>query len=186
MRARRTCRPRRASRSGTSRISAPDLLEALDDIRRPDVLADRQAEAHAAEIDRPRHRPGGEDALLVEHAVVGQVVLIALGGDGSAVEQQDRVVELAPVPPRRRDQHRRLAGDGFRRQLFHRRFNPVLKKRLQNQIFGRVSRHHQLGKDDQIDTRTGVPGPRGCGRYCPPRRRRRDCTGPGQWLTGRS
>ena len=50
------------------------LGERFDDLRAPDVLADRHAEAHAADVEGARHRPGREDALFVEHAVVRQVV----------------------------------------------------------------------------------------------------------------
>ena len=76
----------------------------------PDVLADRDAEPHAAEIDRPRHvRAGLEHALLVELAIVRQVDLEALGDDLAAVGDDDGVVRpllrfsgvpmMTPGPP---------------------------------------------------------------------------------------
>ena len=51
------------------------LAQALDRIGAPDVLADRHADAHAAYVERPRHGTGREQALLVEHAVIGQIDL---------------------------------------------------------------------------------------------------------------
>ena len=90
------------------------LGQALDDFRAPDVLADRQPQAHAAEIHRPRHRPRREHALLVEHAVVRQIDLEAQRRDRAAVEQRHRVVELAVIEPGRADQQRRTGRSRFR------------------------------------------------------------------------
>ena len=84
------------------------LGQALDHVLgrpTPDVLADRDADPHAAEIDRAGHRPRREHALLVEHAVVRQIDLEAHGRDRAAVEQAIGVVELAVLDPRRADQH---------------------------------------------------------------------------------
>src|SRR5262249_10168077 len=52
----------------------------------PDVLADGRAELHPAEVDRLGHRACGEHPLLVEHAVIRQIVLVANGLDAPAVE----------------------------------------------------------------------------------------------------
>ena len=51
------------------------LGEALDHLLAPDVLADRDAEPNAAEIDRAGQRPGRKHPLLVEHAVIRQIDL---------------------------------------------------------------------------------------------------------------
>ena len=96
------------------------LGQALDHSRAPqcpDILADRHAEAHAAEVDRPGQRARREHALLVEHAVVRQVDLEADGRDAAAVEQRIGVVELAVLDPGRADEHRRAAVGGLARQL---------------------------------------------------------------------
>ena len=78
----------------------PGLGEAFDHVFvvapfGPDVFADRNADAHAAEIDGTGRRPRREDAPFVEHAIVRQVHLPAHGGDDAAVEQAIRVVDLA-------------------------------------------------------------------------------------------
>src|SRR5208283_3965953 len=49
------------------------LGETFDDLRAPDVFADRHADAHATKDDRPRRPPRGEDALFVEDAVIRQI-----------------------------------------------------------------------------------------------------------------
>ena len=88
---------------------AAGLGDAFDDVGRPDILADRHADADAPEDDRPGHRAGREDALVVEHAVVRQVDLVALADDLAFVEGDDGVVELAVLAPRRGDEQRRAA-----------------------------------------------------------------------------
>ena len=60
---------------GTSSISAPASARCGADRLEPDVLADRHAELDPAQLDRLGQRPGGEHALLVEGAVIGQFVL---------------------------------------------------------------------------------------------------------------
>ena len=54
---------------------AAGLGDALDRVRPPDVLADRHADAHAAKRRSARARARAEHALLVEHAVIGQIDL---------------------------------------------------------------------------------------------------------------
>src|SRR5262249_57045511 len=83
----------------------------------PDIFADRNADAHAAEIDGTGRRPLREDAPFVEHAIVRQVHLATHRGDDAAVEQAIRVVELALLQPRRADQQPRLAARSFTRNL---------------------------------------------------------------------
>ncbi len=63
---------------------AAGLGDAFGGLRAPDVLADRHADPHAAEIHRSRHGPDGEHPLLVEHAVIRQIDLEAQPGDPSA------------------------------------------------------------------------------------------------------
>jgi hypothetical protein len=58
-----------------SRISAPDSCEGFRDIWEPPILADKHAEAEAAEADGAGGGAGVENALVVEHAVIGEFVL---------------------------------------------------------------------------------------------------------------
>src|SRR3546814_16801119 len=58
------------------------FLQAFADVGRPHVLADHDAEAHAAEARRAGQGAGTEHPLLLETAVVRPDVLGALGGGG--------------------------------------------------------------------------------------------------------
>ena len=78
---------------------AAGLGDALDRVRPPDVLADRNADANTAKNHRTRCGAWGEHPLLVEHAVVRQIDLEAQGGDATALDQRRRVVELAVLKP---------------------------------------------------------------------------------------
>ena len=105
---------------------------------------------HAAEIDRPRHRPRREYAALVEHAVVRQIDLAPNGGDRTAVEQAIGVVELAIVEPGRADQHGGTAIVGLARELFDLGAAGRLQRRLQHQVFRRIATDVEFGKGNQI------------------------------------
>ncbi len=131
------------------------LRQALDDFLAPDVLADRQAQPHAAEIHRPRHRPRREHPLFVEHAVVRQIDLEAQRRDRAAIEQRHGVVELAASSPGRADQERRAAGRGFPRQRLDRRAAGGLERRLEHQVLGRIAGNEQFGENDQIGALRG-------------------------------
>ena len=76
------------------------LRQALRHVGHPDVLADRQADAHAAEIHRPGQRPRLEHADLVEDAVIRQLDLVADGGDAARLQEQHAVVQPGLVDPR--------------------------------------------------------------------------------------
>ena len=134
---------------------AAGLGDAFDRLRTPDVLAHRQAQPHAAEIHRAWHRPGREHALLVEHAVVRQVDLVAQRDDGAAVEQDRCVVELAVVGPGRADHQRRALHRRLARELFDRRAAGSLECRLEHQVFGRITGNVQFGEYDQIGALAG-------------------------------
>lgn len=60
----------------------------------PDVLADRHADAHAVDVEHHRAFAGGEDAELVEHAVVGQEVLVVAGPHHAVVQHDHAVLRL--------------------------------------------------------------------------------------------
>ena len=131
------------------------LLEPLGDVLGPHVLAHHAADAQLpAARQRERHRPGdragGEHALLVEHAVIGQIVLVARGHDPAAGEQQHRVVELAALAPGRAQDHRRAAVRGIGGEGLDRAARDILERALEHQVLGRVADHHQLREHRQI------------------------------------
>ena len=124
--------------------------EVAGDVRRPHVLADHHAQAQIAERHRLGQRAGAEHPLLVEHAVVRQIVLPAHRLDAAVLEQQGGVVEGAGMAPGRAQQQRRPAVAGLRRQRFRRRLDALLKRPLQHQILGRVAGQRQLAADDEV------------------------------------
>ncbi len=129
---------------------AAGLGDALHDVGRPDVLADRHADAHALDHQRPRHRARREDALVVEHAVVRQVDLVALADDLAFVEADDGVVELAVLAPRRGDEQRRSAVLGVGAQFLDRLVAALHERGFQHQVLGEVSREDQLGRQHHV------------------------------------
>ena len=116
---------------------AAGLGDAFDDVGRPHVLADRHADAHALEDQRPRHRARREDALVVEHAVVRQVDLVALADDLALVEADDGVVQLVVLAPRRGDEQRRPAVPRVGAQRLDRLVAALLEGGLQHQVLRR-------------------------------------------------
>ena len=133
----------------------PALGEGFRDFRKPPILADHQAEAEAAE----RHRAGGgagvEDALLVEHAVIGQLVLGAARGDAAIVEQEQRVVQPAAVTPRTADHECRAAVGGLGGEGRDGRFAIGDEGGLADQVLGRIAADRELGGDDEIGAEAG-------------------------------
>ena len=129
------------------------FLQALHNVRVPDVFADRHPHTHAANVDRSRQRTLVEDAGLVEHAVIGQTHLVAMSLNLPLIEIEDGIVELVFFLPWRADQHgrasvRRLLGkldDGLPR--------PALESGTQHKVLGRIAGNEELRKDDQIRAR---------------------------------
>ena len=140
---------------------AAGLGDAFDDVGRPDVLADRHADAHALDHQRPRHRTGREDALVVEHAVVRQVDLVALADDLAFVEADDGVVELAVLAPRRGDEQGRAAVLRVGAQLLDRLVAALHERRLQHEVLGKISGENQLGRQHQVGALLARLGPGG-------------------------
>ena len=126
------------------------LDQRLDNVGAPDILADRQAKAHAAKRNRPWRRTGGEDPLFVKHAVIGQVDLEAHRVDAPAVEQRVGVVAEAVFDPRRAHQQRRAAVRRLARQLLQRGAASLLKGGLEHEVFGGIARQEQLGEHDKV------------------------------------
>ena len=126
----------------------------------PDVLADRHADAHALERHGAGRLSGHEHPLLVEHAVVRQVDLVADRSDPPAIEQGAGVVELAVLDPWGADQHRGSAVGRLARQRFDGRAAGRLERGFQHQVFRRIAADEQLGKDDQVGAVGGRAGAR--------------------------
>ena len=62
----------------------------LRNIRKPHVFADHHAEGLASEGDRRGQGAGFENALLVKHAVIGQVVFERCRFDLAMLDQMQR------------------------------------------------------------------------------------------------
>ena len=129
---------------------AAGLEDALDRVRPPDVLADRDADPDAAKDDRPRRRAGDEHPLLVEHAVVRQVDLEPHRLDAALVEERHGVVQPAFLDPGQADEHRRPAVRGLARELLAGGAARLLEGGLQHQILGRVAGEVKLRRHDEV------------------------------------
>jgi hypothetical protein len=130
----------------------------------PDILADRHAQHHAAHDDWRRQGPGGENALFVEHAVIGQVMLEAQRGDLAAVQQRHGIVELAVLNPGGAHQDRGAAVGGILGQCFHGGAGVFLQGRLQHQVLGRIADDEEFGEQDYVGALRGGAGGAGAGQ----------------------
>ena len=155
---------------------AAGLGDALDDLVAPDVLADRDADAHAADHHRPGQRARREHALLVEDAVVRQIDLEAQRRDLAAVEQRIGVVEPAVLGPGQPDEHRRPAVAGLARQRLAGLAADILEGGLQDEVLGRIAGEEELREHDHVGAEPAPPrrAPRAPWRRCRRRRRRSD------------
>ena len=126
-----------------------------DRVRVPDVLADREADAHAEQLDDQRAVAGAEVARLVEDAVVGQKALVVDLLDPSVGDDRRRV-EAVPVPLHAADQ-RRPVGD-VARDLLEGPLAVAGERGPQQQVLRRIAGQHQLGEHRQV--RAGGPGTR--------------------------
>jgi hypothetical protein len=121
----------------------------------PDVLAHRDPDAHAAQHNRPRQGAWLEHALLIEHAVIRQLDLVARGGDLATFQQQIGIVQPAVVDPWRADQHGRPTVSGFPRERLDGGTAGGLEGRLEHEVLGRIAGDEQLGENDQIGALPG-------------------------------
>ncbi len=126
---------------------ARQRLVALRRTRDPDVLADRQPDGDAVDVDHRSVAPALEVAVLVEDAVVGQVVLAVDAADLAVGEHGGAVVDV--VRPLREaddgDDPLRLLGDALERLADVR--EDVL---AQQQVLGRVADDRQLGEQHEL------------------------------------
>ncbi len=139
---------------GGGRDVDDDLGAAADDLlldraaREPDVLADADADHGAAAREHRVAGRGHEVAVLVEHAVVGQVALAVGAHQATVVEHGGGVVEV-DVAVHRADHHRHAHAVGQQR-VGH--LDRALDERgLEQQVLGRVARDHHLGQREHLD-----------------------------------
>ncbi len=118
----------------------------------PDVLAHRQTDAPGgtraiADVDHGAALAGVEVALLVEHAVVGQVDLAVDRMDRTVGEHCGGVVDVLGALGKAHDGDRALR---IGRELVQRRCGVGEEVLAQQQILGRVAGQGKLGKQHQI------------------------------------
>ncbi len=136
------------------------LLQAFGDVFGPHVLADHHAEPHLRAVGKPkRDRTGNrarrEDALLVEDAVIRQVVLEAERLDLAVLQEGDRVVEGTLLRPGRADQQGRTAVGRISGQRLDGAPAILLKRRFQHQVLRRIAADHQFGEQHQVGAGLG-------------------------------
>ena len=113
----------------------------------PDVLADRRADEHVAAAEQDELSAGGEVAVLVEDAVVREVVL-AIDASQLPVREHGARVREIPIEERAADER----GDPLRRggDLVERGAGGLDEARAEEQILGRIACDGELGEHDEI------------------------------------
>ena len=123
--------------------------------REPDVLAHVDAEHHAVEREHDAVALGREVAVLVEHAIVGQVALARGTDEAAVVEDRRRVVEV-DIALERAHGHRHAGGmRGERTGVLE---TGLDEPGLQEQVLGRVARQDHLGEREQLDAQRACAG----------------------------
>jgi hypothetical protein len=115
--------------------------------RHPHVLADREPDARAAEVDHGGARAGLEIALLVAHAVVPEPHLAVAGAHRAVGEHRERVEGVLGAL--------RVADDGddplgTRRELREAFVAGPQEVLLEQQVLGRVAGEHELAEEDEL------------------------------------
>ena len=138
----------------------------------PDVLADRRPDERAAEPEEDELAAGGEVAVLVEDAVVGEEALPVDRLDLAAGADRARVEEVA-VEPRGADERDDVDAGG--RDLAQRRLGRPHERRAQEQVLGRIARDRELRQERRGRRlpRVRRREQRECAGGFPPDRRRR-------------
>ena len=116
----------------------------------PDVLADRRTDEHVAHLEEEELAAAGEVPVLVEHAVVREEVLPVDPLHGAVRTDEGGVREIA-VERRRADERREVdarAGD-----LVDGLAGGADERGAKEEILRRVTRHGELGKDDEVGRR---------------------------------
>src|SRR3984893_13491133 len=124
--------------------------EAFDRVRSPNILADGNADAHALEGDRPRHRSRSEHALFVKHPIIRQIDLETDRLDAAFVEEGIGVVAMPIFSPRQPNENRRSAVACPGRDPFAGGAAGFQKRRLQDEVLGWIARDEEFGKHQEI------------------------------------
>ena len=135
--------------------------------RQPRVLAD--GEPDVAATDRhPRARgPWDEVALLIEHAVVGKLVLRVAGGDRPVSKERGGVVQPGLGPVDEPDDHI-APGGGLLREPLQGRQVVLDEFGTQDQILGRIPGDRELREEHDVGTPVrGARRPVGHARHVP-------------------
>jgi hypothetical protein len=133
----------------------PGIPRARRGLRLPDVLAHREPHGHTTHPDNTGLVTRHEVALLVEHAVVGQDLLVVAGGDDGRRAAAGRCCAgparraWAPPPPR---QCPHLPG-----QAVQRPFRAIHEACPQQQVLRRIAGDGQFGKQHEVRAQF-VPG----------------------------
>src|SRR5207247_10270278 len=115
--------------------------------RLPDVLADRRPDQRLAETEQDEVTVGGEVAVLVEDAIVGEEALaierlhLAVGADGAGVRE-------VAVEPRDSDRAGDVGALGCDR--LERRSRRADEARAKEQVLRRIARHRELREEGEI------------------------------------
>ena len=114
--------------------------------RIPDVLADVDGEARLPHGEDGRLGAGLEVTVLVEHAVVRQVLLVIDAGPAAVVQDRGRVEDVVALVDEAHHGGEAAGGAGDLGQRAQVRLD---ERRLEEQVLGRVAGDRQLGKGHQ-------------------------------------
>jgi hypothetical protein len=121
-------------------------------VRGPHVLADGQPEAHPFQLEDARLLASSEVALLVEHLVIGQIVLARHRGDAPVADQRCGVV--APAVGAELGEADHQAGAlHLGREALERAAAIGEEALAQQQVLGRIAAQRQLGRQHQVGAR---------------------------------
>ena len=116
----------------------------------PDIFANRHADFQPAKLERLGQWPGGEHALLIKHAVIRQIGLVADSLDAPPIEQRHGVIDERIFRPRQPHQHGRPAITGVAGKRLASLAGRGLEGRLQHQVLDGIAGQVKLGEGDQI------------------------------------
>ena len=121
----------------------------------PPILTDEQAETETAEVHRHGDGAGGEDALFVEHTVVGELVLFAFGDDFAIVEDEGGVVQSGAVAPGGADDDAGAAVSGVFGEVLGGCFAGGDEGGFEDEVLGRVAGDGEFGGDEEVRAHGG-------------------------------
>ena len=152
------------------RSSRDQLLDGVAQVPRllpellvvPEVLADGDAQPRSRHLDqRSRLRRGIEVATFVEDVVRRQQALPDDGGDATALDESDGVVQAgagAPVALGKSNQRRNAIEHGIGRQLLQHGPATIDELTQLEEVFRRVAAERELGKEHELRALFGGPG----------------------------